>query len=242
MSAPLILLIHGAWAGTWVWDGTVSALRDAGFRAHAVELPGVGSVSGEATLESHIAAVTDLITESDATVYLIAHSGGGVIATAVAEAMPRSVAGIAYVAGIMLPSGLTFPQLCDEIALSSPDANGIMPYLIAENGATVVPAEAGVAVFFQRAATADAIAASRRLTPQPTDVLAPVVSWTDENFGSVPRLYLEAEFDRSIPLAMQRYMQERTPGAARVTLSSDHAPQLSAPDELVEALLAFVSS
>ncbi|MCU1481752.1 MAG: alkyl salicylate esterase [Subtercola sp.] len=299
---PLIVLIHGAWAGSWVWQRLATELTIAGYRTHAVDLPGVGSHPSEpalATLESHVDAVVAAIGVAPRAV-LVAHSGGGVIATAVAERMPQRLAGVVYVAGIMLPSGLTFAQLCDEISVSSPDANGIIPYLnpvhigpvrtgalrtgdtrtavertglertdldrtadapgarsaVGVDGAsidaisdgastipgTVVPPEAGVAVFFNRAPAADAVAASRRLGAWPDAVLSPVVTHTVQRFGIVPRLYVEAEFDRSITLAVQRHMQTRTPGAARLTLPSDHAPQLSSPEQLRAGILSFLTA
>ncbi|UFS59029.1 alpha/beta fold hydrolase [Subtercola endophyticus] len=276
---PSIVLIHGAWAGSWVWDRLCTELAAAGYRTRAVDLPGVGAHAGdpaEATLESHVAAVVAAIDESSRAV-LVAHSGGGVIATAVAERMPERIAGVLYVAGIMLPSGLTFAELCDEISVSSPDANGIVPYLepvhigaddalpatggaagaggqsgstpatpatsaAPPTAATVVPPEAGVAVFFNRAPAADAVAASRRLGAWPDTVLSPVVTHTVERFGTVPRVYVEAEFDRSIPLAVQRHMQTRTPGASRLTLPSDHAPQLSSPEQLLAGILSFLET
>jgi len=64
-------------------------------------------------------------------------------------------------------------------------------------------------------------------------------AWTPERFGSIPRLYVEATLDRSVPLVTQRAMQDRVPGARVVTLDSDHAPQLSAREALVAALVDF---
>lgn len=240
MTEPLVILIHGAWAGTWVWTGTAAAVSAAGYRVVAVELPGVDSRPGDATLEGHINAVASVIADSDG-VYLVGHSGGGVIATAVGERMPERIAGIIYVAGIMLPSGVSFPELCEEITLTSPDANGIVPYLLTTSTGSSVPPEAGVAIFFQRAPAGDAITAARMLGPWPDAVRAPIVTWSAERFGTIARFYLEAEFDRSIPLPMQRHMQARTPGAATVTLASDHAPQLSRPDELSAAILGALA-
>ena len=37
-----LILIHGAWAGGWVWERLLAPLRAAGFRPHALELPGNG--------------------------------------------------------------------------------------------------------------------------------------------------------------------------------------------------------
>ena len=66
-------------------------------------------------------------------------------------------------------------------------------------------------------------------------------TWTPERFGSVPRLYVEATLDRSVPIVTQREMQRLVPGARVVTLDSDHAPQLSARDELAAALAEFAT-
>ncbi|OOL30622.1 hypothetical protein GQ85_18710 [Rhodococcus rhodochrous] len=50
------------------------------------------------------------------------------------------------------------------------------------------------------------------------------------------RLYVEATLDRTVPLVAQREMQRLVPGARVVTLDTDHAPQLSARDELVDGI------
>ena len=37
-----VILIHGAWQGSWVWARLTPYLHAAGFDAHAVDLPGNG--------------------------------------------------------------------------------------------------------------------------------------------------------------------------------------------------------
>lgn len=62
-----IVLVHGAWAGAWVWDGVLPLLQTANHRAEAVELPGNGSdgyppseASLELYVETALAAVSTL--------------------------------------------------------------------------------------------------------------------------------------------------------------------------------------
>lgn len=63
---------------------------------------------------------------------------------------------------------------------------------------------------------------------------------TPERWGSILRSYIECSQDRAIPLSSQRKMQEMSPGAARVTLDSDHSPFLSRPAELAAALIGAI--
>ena len=80
-------------------------------------------------------------------------------------------------------------------------------------------------------------AAARRLTPQPEGVRRSRLHLSEDRFGSVPRVYIEALQDRSVHLPLQRKMQELTPCLVTYALESDHAPQLSQPDALAELLL-----
>ena len=241
MTAPHVVLVHGAWAGPWVWDNVVGPLRAAGAIPHTPALPGVGTWAADEkiTLDTVADTVSALVASLDGPVFLVGHSGGGVVVTAVAEGLHERIAGVAYVAGMMLESGRTFGDLCEEIGLHPPV--GISKWLrpTADGRGTTVPVEAGAAVFFHGAGAEDAIGAARRLVPQleTARLIAPV--WSPGRFGRLPRLYIEATEDRTLPLAAQREMQQRVPGAQVVSLACDHAPQLSATSALVEALVRF---
>jgi pimeloyl-ACP methyl ester carboxylesterase len=176
-------------------------------------------------------------------VFLVGHSGGGVTVSAAGEALADRVAGVVFVAGIMLPSRVGFDELRAEVT-DDPAMLGAAPFVepALSGRGTTVPADAAVALLFQRAAPAVAVAAARRLVPQWNTGLDIVPTWTAEGLGRVPRLYIEASEDRDIPLEIQRHMQRRSPGAAVVTLDSDHAPQLSAPEGLVAMVGAFVEA
>jgi len=78
--------------------------------------------------------------------------------------------------------------------------------------------------------------ARERLTPEPLKPLVTNLKVTPERFGSVPRAYVECTRDRTISLAVQRFMQRRWPCSPVLTLESDHSPMLSHPRELAEWL------
>ncbi|MFD9681183.1 alpha/beta fold hydrolase [Rhodococcus sp. NPDC059969] len=241
MSARNILLIHGAWAGGWVWERVCGPLKTAGFDPVVVELPGTGSWNPDdvidlAAVTEHVVAVVESL---DGPAVLVGHSGGGIVASQVAERIPSQVTGLVYVAGMMLPSQMDFGTLCAEVGLASPV--GISRWLVpvGDGDATAVPPEAGAAVFFHEAPVADAIGAARMLVPQleSARLMAPV--WTEERFGTVPRRYVECTLDRTVPIEAQRAMQRLVPGAQVVSLDTDHAPQLSALPELIDAITDF---
>lgn len=241
MSRPVLVLLHGNWAGRWVWDPVLPALRARGFDAVAVDLPAHTDPESESSVAGHVARVRAAVGDRPGPIHLVGHSGGGLTVTAAGEALAERVAGVVYVAGIMVPSGVGFDALRAELDLPEEDL-GVGPYLEPALGGagTVVPADAAVALLFQRAPAASAVAAARRLAPQWSVGLDLAPEFTRERFGRLRRLYVEAAEDRDLPLGLQRHMQRRTPGAEVVTLDCDHAPQLSAPTELVDVLAAFV--
>ncbi|CUR56829.1 Esterase (fragment) [metagenome] len=190
-------------------------------------------------LRGNVAEIGRRLARRRGPVFLVGHSGGGATVTAAGQRYAHRVTGAVYVAGMMLPSGVGFAQLCGEVTSS---IDGVVPHLrrTRDRLGTTVPREAGAALFFQRAGADDAIAASRRLSPQLDSGLALVPRWTADKFGRIPRLYIEARHDRAVPLTLQRHMQRRSPGASVVTLASDHCPQLSATDRLTDSLVDFM--
>lgn len=243
MTRPLLVLVHGAWAEAWVWDPVIGMLRAQGLDVVAVELPGWREPEERSTIAENVRVVADAIGDHLGAAFLVGHSGGGITVSAAGEEFAGRLAGVVYVAGIMLPSGVGFDELRAEVT-DDPAELGAAPFVepALEGRGTTVPTDAAVALLFQRAAPADAVAAARRLVPQWNAGLDLVPTWTAAGLGSVPRLYVEASDDRDIPLRIQRHMQRRSPGAEVVALDSDHAPQLSAPEELADAIARFVDA
>ncbi|WP_375464039.1 alpha/beta fold hydrolase [uncultured Methylobacterium sp.] len=241
-----VVLVHGAWAGAWVWERLTPRLDAAGLETLALDLPGSGedrTPAAEVSLERYVARIADALARLGRPASLVAHSGGGVVASAAAEAMPDRVARIAYVAGMMLPDGMTFAELIAQGREQDPDAAGIGPHLVWSDDRLTsrVPGPAARAIFFHDCDEADARAAAARLTPQAERGRAVRAALTPARFGRVPRLYVEACHDRAVVPALQRRMCALVPGAARAVLPTGHAPQLSAPRRLAAALLPFLA-
>lgn len=74
----------------------------------APDLPGCGSRLGnpaDASLSQCVDDLEKMLQKVEGPLLLVGHSGGGAVATQLAEAIPERVIGVAYLAGMMLPSG-----------------------------------------------------------------------------------------------------------------------------------------
>ncbi len=245
--AVSVILIHGAWQGSWVWRKLVPMLELRGISAVAVDLPGNGADDTPAdrvTLDLYVDHIASVAARMAGKVALVGHSGGGIVATAAAERLFGKVDRVAYVAGMMLPSGMSFGDLLADMKAAEIGLLGIGPHLVwsEDRRATVVPAEAAAEIFLSDMDRREALAAVSRLTPQPQGGRDVAAVWSPERFGRLPRLYVECAADRSVALALQRRMQDLVPGAERVTLDTGHAPQVSAPDLLARALVPFLKA
>lgn len=239
-----VLLVHGAWAGPWVWDRLIPLLEAQGLRVAAADLrPDPGMAPEDAGLPHQLARIGAALDALGAPAALVGHSGGGVAISAAAEAFPRRVSRLVYVAGMMLPSGMGFADLLAAEGAAARGMAGVGPHLnwSADGKTSAAPPEAAMALFFNDCPAAVAEAAAHRLAPQPEAGRALAATLTPERFGRAPRLYLVADEDRAVRPEIQRRMIALVPGAEVLHLPTGHAPQLSAPGLLAEAMFPFLT-
>jgi pimeloyl-ACP methyl ester carboxylesterase len=248
MTAPstryTFILIHGAWQGAWAWETIVPRLKALGHEAIAVDLPGNGHnplPPEQVNLERYAAHVVDIIDRTEGPIIMVGHSMGGTAAAQASELRPERIALAIFLCAFMLPDGMSVLQFYERYlepwmrgahARVTYDGTGLL--------SRIDPASA-VEVFYQKADRALAQAAARRLTPQPEGGRRSQLKLSPARFGTVPRVYIEAREDRSVHLPLQRKMQELSPCLEVYGLDSDHAPQLSQPDELVALFMKAVA-
>lgn len=245
-----ILLIHGAWQGSWAFAAWRPWLENAGWRVHCVDLPGNGhrpvTARQPATLAGYTAHVGDVLADIGRPAVVLGHSGGGIVASQVAEALPDQVAALVYLVGMMLPSGLSYADLIAQARADDPAwvYTGIGPHLRwSEDGSSSqVSGEGALQIFLHDCPVDAAQAAAERLTPQPEAGRAMANSLTPERFGRVPRLYVACRNDRSVPWQLQRRMQQLQAPQARIELDCGHVPQLACPGALTAALLPALAA
>lgn len=240
-----MLLIHGAWQGSWAWNAWLPELAALGWHAHAIDLPGNGVTGSpvahaQASMQSYVDALADFASRADGPLVVVGHSGGGLPASQLAERMPERVACLIYVAGMMMPSGLGYADLVRSLAHEVPGAAGISPYLEWSDDFTMtrVPPSAALDIFLHDCAPNAARDAAAQLRPQQESGRAIVTSLTSGRYGQVPRIYIEALRDRSILLPIQRRMQTLSPGALVRSIDAGHVPQLARPVELANIVCA----
>lgn len=245
-----ILLVHGAWQGSWSFNKWVPILENYKWNVCTVDLPGNGwgvHASAPASLDSYVLAVAEIMRDIGEPVVLIGHSGGGITISQVAEMYPDQVSVLVYLAGMMLPTGMNFSTLIRhaerEADIEEGRFTGIGPYLEWNESYTVskVCPEGALSCFFSDCDSGDAERAIKFLTPQSESGRNMCNKLSLENFGSIPRIYVECLNDCSVFPRLQRLMQKLVPGAIRLTLESGHVPQLSCPEKLTELLIPMLN-
>ncbi|MCB1746050.1 MAG: alpha/beta fold hydrolase [Gammaproteobacteria bacterium] len=231
------IAIHGAFHGGWCFEPLRPHLAACGHELVAPTLPGMGGVGAapaEVTLEGWADFVLDLARRARPPVWLCGHSRGGVVISAAAERDPAALAGLIYIAALLLPDG--------HSVRAHQAANPVPPAFVAavhadgEQRTLAFDPGAAVGLFYHRSPADAGRAAAARLAAEPMNPLNTPVALSDARFGRVPRHYVECSDDRALPLAEQRAMQAVLPCATVTTLDSDHSPFLYCPAELAGAL------
>ncbi|MBJ9985992.1 alpha/beta fold hydrolase [Acinetobacter sp. S40] len=241
--AKHIVLVHGAWQGSWSFDLIKPLLEQTGWTVHALDLPDNGwntKIQFPANQTSYCEFVVEAIQQIGEPVVLLGHSGGGLTISAVAERIPDLIKSLVYLVGMMLPSEMSFldfKKLCEQY-FPDEDFAGISPYLtFTEEGYSIVSHEGAKKIFLQDCEAVLAEHLIDKLRPQPETGRDLKPTLTFERFGTVPRIYVEAVYDQSLSINMQRLMQQLQPKNLQViTMRTGHVPQAVQPKLLVEKL------
>ncbi|HUN31020.1 MAG TPA: alpha/beta hydrolase [Trebonia sp.] len=219
-----VVLAHGAWADGSSWGKVISGLEAAGVRAVAAPLP-------LTSLPDDIAALDRTLEHVASPVVLAGHAyAGGVIGSTRAA----NVRALVYVAALAPDEGETVGDVFNR-GTPHPAAPVLTPD---EHGFMWLPDEAFTGAFAHRASPQEQTLL--RAVQRPISVsciTAPVGRplWKDR-----PAWYLVAEEDRMIQAENQRFMAERM-GATTRSHPVDHAPLVTAPDQVVDLLLEVVN-
>lgn len=211
-------------------------LEGAGHRVQVTNLPGHDSAAADPTairLATYANHIAELLDDCAAPVILVGHSMGGMAITQAGELRPDRIKALVYLAAFLPCNGESLLAIENANPWSSvpqnlvPDAQGLT--------GIVRPSQVQ-RLFYHDCSEEDVRFAQERLVPQPLLPLADAVSITGENFGRVPRYYIECIGDQAIGIEQQRRMHQATPCAGVFTLNTSHSPFLSAPEELARIL------
>jgi pimeloyl-ACP methyl ester carboxylesterase len=228
------VLVHGAFTGEWCWEKIVPLLQNSGHRVVTFDLPGHGkdqTPPSKVTLKDYTDRVCSVLDNESEKVILIGHSFGGIVITQVAEYRPEKIQLLVYLTAIIPENEQTLIQLAEKYKLPS------LPIIMSEDK-TYLQLDASVIedMFYNECSEKDALEAQEKFCPQPLFPYITPVHITDDNFGIVPRVYIETLKDKALSIDVQRKMYTKTPCQQVITMNTDHSPFFSQPEVLVSHL------
>jgi pimeloyl-ACP methyl ester carboxylesterase len=220
------VIVHGAWGGGWDWRRVEALVEARGHTLRRATLTGLGErvhlATPEVGLATHIDDVVNVIRFDELRdVVLLGHSYGGMVISGVADRIPDRIRRLVYLDAFLPEDG--------ESVMSLPfGREGRSAWLqpMLRDGFIVPPwVKPGA--------------------PEPTDVPQPLKTFTDtlslknEAARRLPATYIltidpGAQDDPFAPYAERA----RARGWSVHRMEADHNPQRSAPEALVELLLA----
>jgi len=222
-SKPTIVIVHGAWGGAWAFKKVDALLRAKGLDVYRPQLTGQGDrvhlARPDIGLSTHIDDVVNMILYEDLhDIILVGHSYGGMVITGVADRVPDRIKRLVYLDAMVPNDG--------------------------ESASTILR---GGGDFIKRMTQGDYIVPVwvKPDQPPPHDVPQALKTFTDpivlknEAARKLPATYIltvekgkEAKDDDFFSQAQRA--KER--GWPILVLTSDHNPQWSATEALVEML------
>jgi len=160
----------------------------------------------------------------------------GIAITQTAERCPEAIQRLVYLTAILPRDGES------PLELAKANQESLLPpnLIFDEAEGTVrVKDEAIREVFYGDCTEEDVRFAKERLAPEPIAPLATPVEITAENFGRIPRTYIECLRDRNLSPAFQKRMYEASPCRNVFSMDTSHSPFFSRPQELVGYLTAL---
>jgi pimeloyl-ACP methyl ester carboxylesterase len=229
---PTIVLVHGAWHGSWIWDEMPGRLAAAGIATRTVDLPGARRAPGRRDLAGHSESLRGLVASIEGPVAVCSHSYGGAVASQALDGLPN-LSTLIFIAAFMIGPGRSAADAAAEAAGLS-DQPPLAPTL--EGKYLSMPAAAAGDALFADCEPAQIAAAAARLTPEHVGAFTAPLSaaaWRD-----VPSTYIVTSRDRAISPAAQSLWAKNA--AWQEEIDSDHSPMLSHPDELAALVEAAV--
>lgn len=230
------VLVHGAWHGAWCWARVGPLLEAGGHTVIAPDMPAHGSDQtpvADVSLKAYADTICSIVNAQPDPVVLVGHSLGGVMITQAAETCPANIRKLVYVAAFLLPDGVARRGYGVDVPGSLVPPNMI----VTEDKSLVAIRDEGFGPAFCHDCPAADVARARALTrPEPMAGIVTPVRHTKQNFGRIPRVYIECTEDRALPPALQERMYTDTPVDHVISMATSHSPFFAAPEALADHL------
>lgn len=232
------VLIHGSWHGAWCWYKIIPRLKAAGHKVIAPEMPGHGRdwrSPGQITMRDFVDTITRILDQQDEPVVLVAHSRGGLQITQAAEERPDKIRTLVYLAAHLLPNGVRSMDWKDPDSLLQPNME-----INEQEGWDMIRPDIYREALYHDCSDEDVALAYTLLMPEPRGPSSPTYTpmhTTPENFGRIPRVYIELSQDKAVTPARQKRMYTTTPCQLLLSVTASHSAYFSQPDELTRKIL-----
>ena len=219
---PTFVIVHGAWGGSWAFRRVEAMLREKGCIVYRPSLTGQGErvhlASSAVNLSMHIDDVVNVIRFEDLhDIILVGHSYGGMVITGVADRVPDRIRRLIYLDAFVPNDGESVNSLTGAGAWLKPMIQGdyiVPPWVKPEQP---VPKD----------------------VPQPLKTFTEPIVLKNKAALQIPAIYIltvEAGKEAKTDDFAAPAERAKTRGWTVIQLTSDHNPQWSAPDALVELL------
>ncbi len=226
------ILVHGSWHSAWNWHRVAPVLEKRGHKVLAIDLPGMGrdkTPIEEVTLQTGVDKICSLIDQIEGKLILVGHSKNGIMISQVAEYRPEKIEKLIYLAAYLVPNGKT------QREYSVQDTEGVLkPYVTlheATGSSTLEPEIYREGLYHDCDENITELA-KLLLSHEPVISGITPLQLTEENFGTVPRYYIECTEDRAVTPFIQRTMYTETPCKKVYRMATSHSPFFSKPVEL----------
>ena len=241
------VLVHGAWAGGWIWKKITPLLRAAGHDVHATTATGLGDrvhlTDPAIDLDTHITDVANVLAFEELTdVTLVGWSYGGMIITGVAERVPERLARLVYLDANVPADGENSydAELYTEEARAADsaaaEAAGMPGFLVIDPYAEwirgLTPDSADQAWLFAK------------LVPQSLATYTQPIRLGNPAAAALPRAFIfctEGKGDVAVDPTVRTASRIRSaPGWRYRELADTHLAPVNGPQATAEALLSLV--
>ena len=237
MNKETYVLVHSAWLGAWSWGYVKQELEKAGHRVVVKDLPGHGedkTSPRDITMEDYVTAVGEIIEAQEDRVILVGHSFGGMVISQVAENLSEKIKSLVYLTAMLVPTGVSFLDATSQVG-NSVALNNLV---FAEDKSYIKVEENKLHEAFGEDIPVEIFNETLPLlSAEPTAPLGTKLILTDENFGTVPRYYIQTLRDKAIPVEVQESMFTSMGVDKVFTINgSSHLPIFSNPKTVASIL------
>ncbi|KAG8384438.1 hypothetical protein BUALT_Bualt04G0117900 [Buddleja alternifolia] len=242
--------VHGVGHGAWVYYKLKPRIEAAGHRFTPISLAAAGNspkkLEEVRSLHDYTVPLLEVLAEvpEDEKVILIGHSGGGYAAAFGMEKYPEKIK-VAVFLNALMPDSKNKPSyVIDEYLARTPPEAWMDTQFPSYGEPPITALVVGPKFISESLYNLSPIEdiALGHLSVRPGSLfmedLATMDKFSDEKFGSVPRVYVISAEDKTIPPDYQRWMIENNPvEEVKEIKGADHMPMFTQPDALCKCMV-----